>query len=40
MLERPDHRQRRVSEWNSQFAESAKLEAAIGSNLKGLGYGR
>lgn len=24
---------------NSQFAESAKLEAAIRSNLKGVGYG-
>jgi hypothetical protein len=28
-----------VSELNSQFAESAKLEAAIGENLKGLGFG-
>ena len=28
-----------VSEWNSQFAESAKLEAAIKANLEGLGYG-
>jgi hypothetical protein len=24
---------------NSQFAESAKLEAAIKANLEGLGYG-
>jgi hypothetical protein len=39
MLERLDSRQRRVSEWNSQFAESAKLEAAIRSNLEGVGYG-
>ena len=39
MLERLDNRQRRVAEWNSQFAESAKLEAAIQSNLKGVGYG-
>ena len=31
--------QRLVSELNSQFAESAKLEAAIGNNLKGLGFG-
>ena len=31
--------QRLVSELNSQFAESAKLEAAIRSNLKGVGYG-
>ena len=31
--------QRLVSELNSQFAESAKLEAAIKTNLKGLGYG-
>ena len=39
MLERFDNRQRRVSELNSQFAESAKLEAAIKANLEGLGYG-
>ena len=39
MLERLDNRQRRVSEWNSPFAESAKLEAAIKANLEGLGYG-
>jgi type I restriction enzyme M protein len=31
--------QRLVSELNSQFTESAKLEAAIRSNLKGVGYG-
>lgn len=31
--------QRIVSEWNSLFAESAKLEAAIKANLEGLGYG-
>ena len=31
--------QRLVSELNSQFAESAKLEAAIKANLEGLGYG-
>jgi type I restriction enzyme M protein len=30
---------RLVSELNAQFAESAKLEAAIRENLKGLGYG-
>lgn len=30
---------RLVSELNSQFAESAKLEAAIKANLEGLGYG-
>ena len=30
---------RLVAEWNSQFAESAKLEAAIKANLEGLGYG-
>ncbi len=30
--------QRLVSELNSQFAESAKLEAAIKANLEGLGY--
>ena len=34
-----DKMQRLVSELNSQFAESAKLEAAIGNNLKGLGFG-
>ena len=39
MLERFDNRQRLVSEWNSQFAESERLEAAIRSNLKGVGYG-
>ena len=39
MLERLDNRQRRVAEWNSPFAESAKLEAAIKANLEGLGYG-
>ena len=27
------------AELHSQFAESAKLEAAITANLKGLGYG-
>ena len=31
---------RLVAELNAQFAESAKLEAAIKANLKGLGYGR
>ena len=31
---------RLVSELNSQFAESARLEAAIKANLDGLGYGR
>lgn len=31
---------RLVSELNAQFAESAKLEAAIRTNLGGLGYGR
>lgn len=30
---------RLVAELNSQFAESAKLEAAIKANLEGLGYG-
>jgi type I restriction enzyme M protein len=30
---------RLVSELNAQFAESARLEAAIRANLKGLGYG-
>ncbi len=30
--------QRLVAELNSQFAESAKLEAAIKANLKGLGF--
>jgi type I restriction enzyme M protein len=30
---------RLVAELESQFAESAKLEAAIRANLKGLGYG-
>jgi type I restriction enzyme M protein len=30
---------RLVGELNEQFAESAKLEAAIRSNLEGLGYG-
>ena len=30
---------RLVSELNSPFAESAKLEAAIKANLEGLGYG-
>ena len=29
---------RLVAELNAQFAESAKLEAAIRTNLKGLGY--
>jgi hypothetical protein len=29
---------RLVSEWNSQFAESAKLEAAIKANREGLGF--
>ena len=32
--------QRLVSEWNSQFAEYAKLDAAIKANLEGLGYGK
>ena len=31
--------QRLTSQLNEQFAESAKLESAIQSNLKGLGYG-
>jgi len=31
--------QRLVTTLNEQFAESAKLETAIQSNLKGLGYG-
>jgi type I restriction enzyme M protein len=30
---------RLVAELQGQFAESAKLEAAIRANLKGLGYG-
>ncbi len=30
---------RLVAELNAQFAESAKLEAAIKANLEGLGYG-
>jgi type I restriction enzyme M protein len=30
---------RLVAEFQGQFAESAKLEAAIRANLKGLGYG-
>ncbi len=30
---------RLVAELNGQFAESAKLEAAIKANLGGLGYG-
>jgi type I restriction enzyme M protein len=30
---------RLVAELNAQFEESAKLEAAIKANLKGLGYG-
>ena len=38
MLEQLDNRQRRVAEWNSPFAESAKREAAIRKNLKGLGF--
>ncbi len=25
--------------WHEQFAESSRLEAAIRSNLEGLGYG-
>ena len=29
---------RLVAELESQFAESAKLEAAIRANLKGIGY--
>ncbi len=28
-----------VAELHAQFAESAKLEQAIQSNLRGLGYG-
>ena len=39
MNDRLNNRQRLVSEWNSQFGESAKLEAAIKANLEGLGYG-
>ena len=39
MIDRLDNRLRLVAELNSQFAESAKLEAAIGENLKGLGFG-
>ena len=39
MTDRLDNRQRLVSELNSPFAESAKLEAAIKANLEGLGYG-
>ncbi len=39
MTDRLDNRQRLVSELNSQFAESAKLEAAIKANVEGLGYG-
>ncbi len=35
----PEKMQRLVSELNSQFAESAKLEAVIKANLEGLGYG-
>lgn len=31
---------RLVAELHGQFAESAKLEAAIRANLKGLGYER
>jgi type I restriction enzyme M protein len=31
---------RLVAELNEQFAESAELEAAIKSNLEGMGYGR
>ncbi|MCS7468519.1 type I restriction-modification system subunit M [Stieleria sp. ICT_E10.1] len=34
-----DKMKRLVGELNEQFAESAKLEAAIRSNLEGLGYG-
>ncbi len=34
-----DKMQRLVTTLNEQFAESAKLEAAIRSNLEGLGYG-
>jgi type I restriction enzyme M protein len=30
---------RLVAELQGQFAESAKLEATIRANLKGLGYG-
>ena len=30
---------RLVSEWNSQFAESAKLEDDIKANREGLEYG-
>jgi len=30
---------RLVAELNAQFKESAKLEAQIRANLKGLGYG-
>jgi type I restriction enzyme M protein len=31
---------RLIAELKGQFAESARLEKAIGQNLKGLGYGR
>ncbi|MEX0585339.1 MAG: SAM-dependent methyltransferase, partial [Pirellulales bacterium] len=34
-----DKMARLVAELNGQFAESAKLEAAIRANMKGLGYG-
>ena len=39
MLETRKNRQRLVTEWNSPFAESAKLEATIGENLKVLEFG-
>jgi len=35
-----DKMARLVAELNGQFAESAKLEAAIRANMKGLGYGK
>ena len=39
MLEQLDNRRRRVAEWKSPFAESAKLEAAVCKNVKGLEFG-
>ena len=39
MIEPQDGMQRLVTTLNEQFAESAKLETAIRSNLQGLGYG-
>ena len=34
-----DSMQRLMTTFSEQFAESAKLETAIRSNLQGLGYG-